>query len=179
MGGDRGTLHQLLWWLSTRKPPKSRVKEMGRHLKVSNSDKPRGPVSVLIYLETYIPDRIGLSFGNGSIREPLSRNQETKPINSVDAATPNKGTLLRGGCFFTAGYQSHWEQVLNTIDKEVIFTVYNWIAFPRNKIDVPLAKPLIRTRRMILTRELRAMNAEKRVPLIPKNTSKYYPRDCR
>ena len=46
---------------------------MGLHLKVSNSDKPRGPVSVLIYLETYIPDRIGLSFGNGSIREPLSR----------------------------------------------------------------------------------------------------------
>lgn len=40
MGGDRGTLHQLLWWLSTRKPPKSRVKEMGRHLKVSNSDNP-------------------------------------------------------------------------------------------------------------------------------------------
>ena len=45
---------------------------MGRHLKVF-FDKPRGPVSVLIYLETYIPDRIGLSFGNGSIREPLSR----------------------------------------------------------------------------------------------------------
>lgn len=72
MGGNRGTLHQLLWWLSTRKPPKSRVKEMGRHLKVF-FDKPRGPVSVLIYLETYIPDRIGLSFGNGSIREPLGR----------------------------------------------------------------------------------------------------------
>lgn len=64
---------------------------------------------------------------------------------------------------------------MNTIDKEVIFTVDNWIAFARNKIDVPLAKPLIRTRRMILPRELRAINTEKQVPLILKNSSKYYP----
>ena len=53
MGGDRGTLHQLLWWLSTRKPRKRRIKEMGPHLKVSKSDKPRGPDGVPIYLETY------------------------------------------------------------------------------------------------------------------------------
>lgn len=64
---------------------------------------------------------------------------------------------------------------MNTIDKEVIFIVYNWIAFARNKIDVPLAKPLIRTRRMILPRELRAINTEKQFPLILKNSSKYYP----
>ena len=68
---------------------------------------------------------------------------------------------------------------MNKIDKEVIFVVYNWIAFARNKIDVPLAKPLIRTRRMILLRELRAINTEKQFPLILKNSSKYYPRDCR
>lgn len=65
---------------------------------------------------------------------------------------------------------------MNNIDKEVIFTLYNWIAFARNKIDVPLAKPPIRTRRMIsLTREFRAINTEKQVPLILKNSSKYYP----
>ena len=64
---------------------------------------------------------------------------------------------------------------MNNIDKEVIFTVYNWIAFARNKIDVPLAKPPIRTRRMILLpREFRAISTEKQVPLILKNSSKYY-----
>ena len=53
MGGDWGTLHRLLWWLSTRKPRNSRIKEMERHLKVSKSDKSRGPVSVPIYFEIY------------------------------------------------------------------------------------------------------------------------------